>query len=106
MEVQVKKSKISLSRKISFLICILSSISILYFMGSEAYAFSQPIVRKANQTKDHLILIAQAVTGIGFVFFIYTLLISRPNYRLLVCTLLAGVLLGAIGVFLGYVGGA
>jgi hypothetical protein len=80
------------------------SVSLL-LLALEANAFSQPLVAKTEEIVRHAITIAQAVIGIGIVWFIFTLLMSRPNFRILVCTTFAGVMIAGFATFVGFLGG-
>jgi hypothetical protein len=80
------------------------SIALLAF-SMEAYAFSQPLVTKTREIVGHATTIAQSVIGIGIVWFIFTLLMSRPNFRILVCTTFAGVMIAGFATFVGFFGG-
>jgi len=87
-----------------FLIGSVFSIALLLF-GMEAYAFSQPLVTKTQEIVRHATVIAQSVIGIGIIWFIFTLLMSRPNFRILVCTTFAGVMIATFATFVGFFGG-
>ncbi len=88
--------------------CFLKSsvfIAVLLLFGTEAYAFSQPLVVKTHEIVGHAISIAQAIIGIGIVWFIFTLLMSRPNFRILICTTFAGVMIAGFASFMTFFGG-
>lgn len=87
-----------------FLMCSIFGIALLLF-GMEAYAFSQPLVTKTQEIVRHATVIAQSVIGIGIIWFIFTLLMSRPNFRILVCTTFAGVMIATFATFVGFFGG-
>lgn len=87
-----------------FITCSAFSIGLLLF-GTETYAFSQPLVTKTREIVGHATTIAQSVIGIGIVWFIFTLLMSRPNFRILVCTTFAGVMIAGFATFVGFFGG-
>jgi hypothetical protein len=87
-----------------FLINSTLGITLLLF-GMEACAFSQPLVTKTREIVGHATTIAQAVIGIGIVWFIFTLLMSRPNFRILICTTFAGVMIAGFATFVGFFGG-
>lgn len=78
---------------------------ILLLFGMEAYAFSQPLVTKTQEIVRHATVIAQSVIGIGIIWFVFTLLMSRPNFRILVCTTFAGVMIATFATFVGFFGG-
>lgn len=99
-----KIPKINSLKRWKFLTSSALSIMLLLF-GMEAYAFSQPLVTKTREIVGHATTIAQAVIGIGIVWFIFTLLMSRPNFRILVCTTFAGVMIAGFATFVGFFGG-
>ena len=92
------------SKQWHFLTGGILSIALLLF-GMEAYAFSQPLVTKTQEIVRHATVIAQSVIGIGIIWFIFTLLMSRPNFRILVCTTFAGVMIATFATFVGFFGG-
>ncbi len=79
------------------------SIALLLF-GMEAYAFSQPLVTKTQEIVRHATVIAQSVIVIGIIWFIFTILMGRPNFRILVCTTFAGVMIATFATFVGFFG--
>jgi len=88
-----------------FLAASVLSIALFLFGMEEAYAFSQPLVTKTQEIVRHATTIAQSVIGLGIVWFIFTLLMSRPNFRILVCTTFAGVMIAGFATFVGFFGG-
>ena len=97
--------KINSFKQWHFLACGALSIALLLFSMEEAYAFSQPLVTKTREIVGHATTIAQSVIGLGIVWFIFTLLMSRPNFRILVCTTFAGVMIAGFATFVGFFGG-
>lgn len=81
------------------------NIIALWLIGPEVYAFSQPIVDKTIAIVENATTIAKAVIGIGLVWFVFTLLMSRPNFKILICTTFAGVIIAAFHGFVGFFGG-
>jgi len=77
--------------------------SLLFAAPTELMAFAAPIVTKANTIKDNLILIAKACVGIGIVIFVFSLIINRPLWKLCVCLLAVGVIVGAFSSFYGFI---
>lgn len=77
--------------------------SILCIAPNEVMAFAQPIVTKANRVKDNLILIAKACVGIGMIVFVFSLIVSRPMWKLCVCLLSVGAIIGAFSAFYGFI---
>lgn len=74
----------------------LLSIGILLLWGifsPELLAFSQPIIKKANQIQDQLIAIGKAVTGISIVVLILLLLAGRPQWKKAMYVTMGGTLL-------------
>jgi len=104
MQKQIFKISLSLFKSNCFLQhCIF--LAVLLFFSSEVYAFSQPLVTKTQEIVRHATTIAQSVIGLGIVWFIFTLLMSRPNFRILVCTTFAGVMIAGFATFVGFFGG-
>ena len=99
-----KINLLPLFKKWQFLMGSIFSIALLLF-GMEAYAFSQPLVTKTQEIVRHATVIAQSVIGIGIIWFVFTLLMSRPNFRILVCTTFAGVMIATFATFVGFFGG-
>jgi hypothetical protein len=100
----LKINLLNLFKQWQFLMGSLLSLVLLLF-GLEAYAFSQPLVTKTREIVGHATTIAQAVIGLGIVWFIFTLLMSRPNFRILICTTFAGVMIAGFATFVGFFGG-
>lgn len=100
----LKIDPLNLLKQWSFLVVSVLSLALLLFT-MEAYAFSQPLVTKTREIVGHATTIAQSVIGLGIVWFIFTLLMSRPNFRILVCTTFAGVMIAGFATFVGFFGG-
>lgn len=85
------------------MICAFAAITVMCLASPEIYAFAQPIVTKANSVKDNLILIAKACVGVGIVIFIFSLIVGRPMWKLCVCLLAVGAILGAFAAFYNFI---
>jgi hypothetical protein len=73
----------------------LSVLIACFFFIPEVFAFSDPIIAKANSAATHLVLIGKVLACIGLLYFTFTLFMARPNFMLLICTIVgASILVG------------
>jgi hypothetical protein len=88
---------------VSFIFFWLIASFLIGMIPVEVFAFATPIVTKANSIRDNLILIAKACVGVGIIVFVFSLIISRPMWKLCVCLLAVGVIVGAFTSFYGFI---
>ena len=99
----LKNNSLQTKSHLSFMLGCFFVCALLCIASMESFAFSASLVTKADSVKDNLILIARACVGVGIVIFVFSLIVSRPMWKLCICLLTVGVILAAFPVFYNFV---
>jgi hypothetical protein len=78
---------------------------ILCFVGSEAFAFADPIVNKVNAASVQVVRIGKGVIGISAIFAVIMLALGHPQWKWFLYILIAGICLTASGTIIDWING-